>query len=110
MKIRDIIKLIESDGWYQMGEKGTVLFIECPQRQITECLRLTPKGYTFLKHSNRYLKAAVSIYCWKIKKHGMLALQKPQNRQLCGKLKPNRINRLEKPFLTKMGFCSRLMV
>jgi glutaredoxin-related protein len=30
-----------------------------PQRKITECFRLTPKGYVLLKHSNRYLEKEI---------------------------------------------------
>jgi hypothetical protein len=29
-----------------------------PHRQITECLRLSSKGFGLLKHSNRYLLSA----------------------------------------------------
>ena len=45
------IDLVPGHAKVVKGEKGTVLFIECPHRQITEYLRLTPKGYDFLNHS-----------------------------------------------------------
>lgn len=37
------------------------VYLNYPQWRITECLRLTPKGYALLKHSSRYMKWRVQI-------------------------------------------------